>query len=1621
MTKDPPSGGSGGRASSKKPDSPVEEQQRLELEKLRADLERERARGRAERRRFEDQARQLREAAVQERQQLEDHLRSKWEAESGRALRQLQEGMLREREAEIRRLLRWKEAELRQLQRLLHRERDDVVRQARELQRQLAEELVSRGYCGRSGVPEGAARCRCRLQEVLAQLRWDQDGEQASRIRHLQEELDMERQLFLKYILEHFQWQLSLPEAQPGQASSSSEEPPPETVGGSCSPPKTPTLLESLNSLSQSSICLRLRSPALVPKLDANPTAGLHATRSNSLDSWVPMSLFPLEGTPNGAEVPDRSGDPASDASIPDASIPWSPSPSLPPCHPGGEDIPGSLPPFEALQPSPDAQNHQGRTAQQNSELSRLLQTLVQRCWGLYAENQQLRRAGLADEADKKAKRLKVEHAERPPGLPRRRLKDRARKLHDSDLRTLSAPGLGERAARLVPRRASGRQSAQDLSEQASALLAKDKQIEELRRECYLLQARVASGLDSPPLTHGDGAGARGGDAQAQWLSIKDLDRLQRESQREVLRLQKQLALQQRGTSREDGQTTPGKEEEEEEEKEEEARSQIEALERELGACQRQCADLSAQAAAARRRGEEAEAQLQAALHKGAWLARENARLQIQADPRKGEVAAQDTDRRGQLDNACQERDAAALLAQKLMQEATCDQDKQQQLQQQQHDLQKAPCDLQAAGGEMHHQPGNPPGEPQEAFQGKKNGTELQPGLEDTATLGSSRDRQIEKDASQLENPFTLGEPAKVPSMPNRDPDCHPPDSRLQTKKISPLSNSSSEVEPQLTSVPSRPTLDNEDDLGPASLSSTLEMKKSGALHLPKLKIFLVRYSYNPMEGPNQHPESELPLTAGDYIYIWGDMDEDGFYNGELKDGRQGLVPSNLVEPITDDDVLGSLSSEAPDFGLTHLPTEQAKILKEDPGNSAFPGQGPGAEARGPGQLIRANTKTDLASELSGAKKTADDLDLVQEIEEQDFSRPLLRGSGSFCVGPRQLCLQSLAATSAEISWVNSSNSYPHTVYLNNKEHVLIPAGVSRCTLHHLHPGTRYQVRVEVQPLWDSLHGFRETLSSSITFTTPLAGPPDPPLDVLVEPHASPGLLVVSWLPVTINAVGSSNGVQVTGYAVYADGLKVTEVADATAGSIVLELSQLQRPFLCQKVSVRTMSLCGESLDSVPALVPQDGFLCPQTLGSSLFTYTFGDLSACRVAFSVCSQRQTQNAKIRPWTLGNCVEPQTECQEGHLEEPLRRESSRSTLGSERKNSHLESSLQAPEAMQAKKASRENEPLPKSPQNHKLLWPSDSPSEDRGPSGLMGTSTETDAGRKQPSAEGLPRKEPLQCQAALEKIHKLKEAVTLFLSPRHTSLVCDIWDIWQKEAVPLGLWGAGGQEQRKCRRTQTLGCRREPGHMPRSAPFRKVLKRSSGRPPPLLGTGADPTARVLVTLDHNCLMMSGDPKVEREELAIQKGQLLKAWGSQDPHGFYYGQVGNILGHLVTEVEGIPERPAIECHLSATGRLPFVVPLDDYEILPAPQGSLPMPPSNPRRFPLWTPKNMMAALDYDPKDGSTRDQWKGKLSLKAGDMVTVYGPVDDNGFYYGESGCQKGLVPAYLLDHVSVQRE
>ncbi|XP_028838034.1 peripheral-type benzodiazepine receptor-associated protein 1 isoform X7 [Denticeps clupeoides] len=443
-----------------------------------------------------------------------------------------------------------------------------------------------------------------------------------------------------------------------------------------------------------------------------------------------------------------------------------------------------------------------------------------------------------------------------------------------------------------------------------------------------------------------------------------------------------------------------------------------------------------------------------------------------------------------------------------------------------------------------------------------------------------------------------------------------------------------------------------------------------------KLQVFIARYSYNPYDGPNDNPEVELPLTAGEYIYMYGDMDDDGFYEGELMDGRRGLVPSNFVERVSDDDIMNAhppetgelshnsfqdssfhsssfqhnshqhpphphhvrfapsvseptdssaraVSTPSPRPGPSPSPTHTAPVTNgldldlEEVGvdtvpyprkltlikqlaKSAIIGWDAPAVPAGWGSVWSYNVYVDQELRLnvpfgSQTKAVLERLDVatntyrvsVQSLTDRGGSDQLrctmLVGQDA-CVAPSALHVDRVTATSATLTWLPSNSNYVHVVSLNEEECELVKAGCYSLCLANLAPSLRYQVKVEARPHrtpWEMPPEQRERKAAVTCFSTLTAGPPDAPLDVQLEQGPSAGIALVSWLPVTIDATGTSNGVSVTGYTIYADKKKVLEVASPTAGSALLGPSQIQSLQSAQELTVRTMSAHGESPDSV--------------------------------------------------------------------------------------------------------------------------------------------------------------------------------------------------------------------------------------------------------------------------------------------------------------------------------------------------------------------------------------------------------------------------------------------------------
>uniref|UniRef100_A0A3Q0S1P6 RIMS binding protein 2 n=1 Tax=Amphilophus citrinellus TaxID=61819 RepID=A0A3Q0S1P6_AMPCI len=383
---------------------------------------------------------------------------------------------------------------------------------------------------------------------------------------------------------------------------------------------------------------------------------------------------------------------------------------------------------------------------------------------------------------------------------------------------------------------------------------------------------------------------------------------------------------------------------------------------------------------------------------------------------------------------------------------------------------------------------------------------------------------------------------------------------------------------------------------------------------------------YNPYDGPNDNPEVELPLTAGEYIYVYGDMDDDGFYEGELMDGRRGLVPSNFVERVSDDDVMSTHHPETADMteasaasapltngldldleevGVDIVPYPRKLTLIKQLAKSIIIGWDPPLVPAGWGNVWSYNVYVDQELRLNvpfGAQTKAvlERLDInlkayrvsVQSLTEKGLSDQLrcsMLVGRDVSVAPTQLRVERITATSANLTWLPSNSNYVHIVSLNDEECELVKAGCYSLCLNNLLPSLQYTIKVEARPHrtpWELPVERREHRSATIGFTTLMAGPPDAPLDVQLEHGPSPGIALISWLPVTIDAAGTSNGVRVTGYTIYADKKKVLEVSSPTAGSALLGPSQIQSLLVAQELTVRTTSAHGESCDSLPVNVP---------------------------------------------------------------------------------------------------------------------------------------------------------------------------------------------------------------------------------------------------------------------------------------------------------------------------------------------------------------------------------------------------------------------------------------------------
>ncbi|XP_031133732.1 RIMS-binding protein 2 isoform X2 [Sander lucioperca] len=293
-----------------------------------------------------------------------------------------------------------------------------------------------------------------------------------------------------------------------------------------------------------------------------------------------------------------------------------------------------------------------------------------------------------------------------------------------------------------------------------------------------------------------------------------------------------------------------------------------------------------------------------------------------------------------------------------------------------------------------------------------------------------------------------------------------------------------------------------------------------------QVRLCTARYSYNPYDGPNEHPEAELPLVAGKYLYVYGNMDDDGFYQGELLDGQRGLVPSNFVEFVQDKEKLAIQSGEGgEDLGpLDHMPLALMAVdggasqdgllgssnalvpcsngtggpmdpedLAEDVvpyprkinlikqlARSVIVAWEPPLVPLGWGNISGYNVLVDgeLRASIAYGGRTKcllEKLDLdgcvhrvsVQSVTDRGLSDELrctLLVGANVVVAPCGLRVDDIQRDTAELSWLPSNSNYGHTVFLDGVEHAVVKPGRYILRFINLKPLTVYKVTVVAQP-----------------------------------------------------------------------------------------------------------------------------------------------------------------------------------------------------------------------------------------------------------------------------------------------------------------------------------------------------------------------------------------------------------------------------------------------------------------------------------------------------------------------------------------------------------------------------
>ncbi|KAM6317776.1 RIMS-binding protein 2 isoform 5-T5 [Podargus strigoides] len=921
--------------------------------------------------------------------------------------------------------------------------------------------------------------------------------------------------------------------------------------------------------------------------------------------------------------------------------------------------------------------------------------------------------------------------------------------------------------------------------------------------------------------------------------------------------------------------------------------------------------------------------------------------------------------------------------------------------------------------------------------------------------------------------------------------------------------------------------------------SNTSKQRYSGKVHL-----CIARYSYNPFDGPNENPEAELPLTAGKYLYVYGDMDEDGFYEGELLDGQRGLVPSNFVDFVQDNEtrLSSTLSSEQDQNFINHSgPTLEGDLLEISPpthtdssvisngagtldvnideigedivpyprkitlikqlAKSVIVGWEPPVVPPGWGTISSYNVLVDKEVRMnialgSRTKALIEKLNIstctyrisIQSITNKGNSDELqctLLVGKDVIVAPSNLKVDNITQISAELSWLPTNSNYSHVIFLNEEEFDIVKAASYKYHFFNLKPNMAYKVKVMAKPHqmpWQLPLEQREKKEAFVEFSTLPAGPPAAPQDVTVRAGSSPATIQVSWKPPTLTATGTSHGATVTGYGVYAKGQRVAEVIFPTAENTLVELIRL-RSLEAKEVTVRTLSAQGESVDSSVAAIPSD-LLVPPTPHPR--TAPKSKPLASAGAPETKEEHLSPHLKMdESWEQTRSASPV----HGHTLEPPapnfhsalqgRRSPSPNRILPQPQGTPVPNTVAKAMAREAAQRVAESNRMERrsffSERSNAAQYANSDDEEDgydspnvkrRGasvddflkgselgkqPHYCHGEEYHTESSRGSDLSDIMEEdEEELYSEMQLEDGGRRRVSVT---SHNALKLLGNPSSAGRPERVEhAGRRSSHGSAVPQRSRPMLVpsieitmdsnseGGRSRSGSEGNISPVKEeAYYRSIGghkkwpqqrtmapeyrydgygghdhlSPDIYEESETDPgtediSTRIFVALfDYDPLTMSPNPDAAEEELPFKEGQIIKVYGDKDADGFYRGEtctrIGLIPCNMVSEIQADDEEMMDQ--LLKQGFLPLNTPVEKIE----------RNRRSGRQHSVPT-RRMVALYDYDPRESSPNVDVEAELTFCTGDIITVFGEIDEDGFYYGELNGQKGLVPSNFLEEV-----